>query len=263
MPPTPRPSCCTFGASSPSSTFRNGCRSASPPTIVSLFSSTATASPAVHRPVRSKTGAWRPWIWRRASSAAEMSSPRWCGISASSRLWPRSIVATGFRLVGEPISTSAPGWRVKIDVGHSATKGSEQLPWQYYVASAPEIIVAGEADWDWTGPVEPGDGWQNAVPAPAAAARKLVPDRLPPQNFAAASPGTVVRTTQTGAEQFPARPVVVPAHSHVTLLLQRDAMISAYPALTVSQGNGARIKLSYSEALYDAHRQERRSQPHR
>jgi hypothetical protein len=166
----------------------------------------------------------------------------------------QSTVATGFRLVGEPISTGAPGWRVKIDAGHSATKGSEQIPWQYYVASAPEIIAAGKTDWDWAGLTERGDGWQDAVPAPAAAARQLVADRLPPQSFTPASPGTVVRTTQAGGEGFPARPVVVPAHSQVTLLLKRDAMISAYPALTVSGGKGATIKLRYSEALYDAQR---------
>src|SRR3954468_5603940 len=42
-------------------------------------------------------------------------------------------VATGFRLIGGPISTTVPGWRVTLDPGHRATSGREQLPWQYYV----------------------------------------------------------------------------------------------------------------------------------
>jgi len=49
-------------------------------------------------------------------------------------------LATGFRLTGEGISTGEPGWRVAIDPGHSALKGNSQIDWQYYVASAPEVI---------------------------------------------------------------------------------------------------------------------------
>jgi hypothetical protein len=113
-------------------------------------------------------------------------------------------------------------------------------------------IDANKADWNWAGPAEIGAGWQDAIPAPGAAARTLVADRLPPQSFEPASAGTVVRTTLVGGEVFPARPVVVPAHTTAKLLLRRDAMISAYPDLEVAGGKGARIKLSYSEALYDA-----------
>ena len=91
----------------------------------------------------------------------------------------QQIVATGFRLIGDPVSTSAPGWRVRIDTGHSAVNGKEQISWQYYVASAPEVIDARKAPSDW----------QDAVPAPAAAARTLIADPLPPQLFASAAPG--------------------------------------------------------------------------
>jgi len=163
----------------------------------------------------------------------------------------QEIVATGFRLIGDPISTSAPGWRVKIDAGHAATKGNEQIPWQYYVASAPESIDASQADWDWAGSIERGAGWQDAVPAPAAL-RTLVADLLPAQGYAPAASGTVVRTSLTGGERFPAHAVVVPANSSAKLLVKRDTMISAYSELEVSGGKGAIIKIGYSEALYDA-----------
>ncbi len=160
-------------------------------------------------------------------------------------------VATGFRLIGEPISTTAGGWRVKQDAGRSATSGREQIPWQYYVGSAPETIDAARADWDFAGEQEKGTDWHDATPAPEAAARTLVADKLPPQTFDAAKPGGVVRTSDGRAMYFPERAVTIPPHSAIKLLLRQDVMISAYPELQVSGGAGAEIHLSYSEALYD------------
>jgi hypothetical protein len=43
----------------------------------------------------------------------------------------------------------------------------------------------------------------------------------------------------------------VPAASHGHLLLDRKTLTTAYPQLTVSGGKGAKIRLTYSEALYD------------
>jgi alpha-L-rhamnosidase len=154
----------------------------------------------------------------------------------------QQIVATGFRLVGDPISTSAAGWRVRIDESHAAANPKDQISWQYYVASAPEIIDARQIK---------DENWQDAVPAPAAAARTLIEDPFPPQMFASAAPGKVVRSSLDGGDQFPARPVVIPANTKAKLLVQRDVMISAYPELDVQGGKDATIKVQYGEALYD------------
>jgi alpha-L-rhamnosidase len=161
-------------------------------------------------------------------------------------------VATGFRLVGVPLSTSLPGWRVKIDAGHSAVAGREQIPWQYYAAGAAESIDARDADWDFAAAQE-GLGWQDAVPAPAAAQRSLMEDKLPAQLFSPVDPGTLVRSSLPDA-RFPAQPLEVAAHGNARLLLRQDTMVSAYPELEVAQGAGATIKVCYSEALYDAAR---------
>ena len=158
----------------------------------------------------------------------------------------------GFRLLGGALSTTAPGWRVKIDAGHSATNGRAQVPKRrYYVASAPEVIDAAKADWNWAGPTESG-GWEDAVPAPPSGTRHLIADPLPPQRYSPVASGTVVRSDLAGADAFPHRAVIVPANTRAKILLRRDAMISAYPELDVSGGNGATIKLTYTEALYDA-----------
>ena len=164
-------------------------------------------------------------------------------------------VATGFRLMGGPISTTAPGWRVRLDLGHWATSGHEQLAWQYYVASTPETIEASRADWDFAGDTEAGANWRDAVPAPEAAARTLVLDKLPPQTYEPVKPGRMPRASgidvRGNDQYFPAREMTVPPHSTVKLLIRQDTMISAYPELDVAGGAGAEIQLHYSEALYD------------
>jgi hypothetical protein len=151
-------------------------------------------------------------------------------------------VATGFRLLGAGLSTGESGWRVRIEAGHSAASGREQIPWTYYVASTPEIIDATKPPGEWCEP----------VPAPAAAARTLIEDPLPHQLYVRAAPGRVVRSSIPEGQGFPASPITIPARTEAKLLLRRDAMISAYPLLQVEGGRGARIRLQYGEALYDA-----------
>jgi hypothetical protein len=160
-------------------------------------------------------------------------------------------VATGFRLSGDGISTGDGGWRVKVDAGHSAVTTNQLAP-QYYVAGTPEIIDANKADWTWMGAKESGGDWRDAVPVPAAAARTLIADPLPAQTYMPAAPGSTVRSTLPDARAFPARPVTIPAHSVAKLLLRLDAMISAYSELDVAGGKDAQIRLTYTEALYDA-----------
>ena len=150
-------------------------------------------------------------------------------------------LATGFRLTGAPFGTDTPGWRVRADPRISAISGSELLRPEYYVASAPEVHDARRAVGDW----------RDAKPAPEAAKRILIVDPLPPQRVAPASAGAVVRSS-LGEVAFPKKPVTIPSGASAYLLIRRDAMISAYPELQVSGGRDAEIKVTYSEALYDA-----------
>ncbi len=62
--------------------------------------------------------------------------------------------------------------------------------------------------------------------------------------------GRVVRATgiQSPAD-FPAEQFTVPAHSSVTVLLDYGHLTTAYPSLTVAGGLGAKVRLTYAEAL--------------
>jgi len=74
---------------------------------------------------------------------------------------------------------------------------------------------------------------------------------------APASAGHVVRaSTELPAAskslQFPEAPLDVPANFHLTLLLDRETLTTAYPTLTVAGGKGSQITLRYAEALVDS-----------
>ena len=234
--------------------FVNGKRVASGPSTGTLARwRTSSIDLAPHLRPGANVIAAAVWDFVRKQPEAKPGEP----LPAASALPPQvapiawQSAGLGFRLIGGDISTTAPGWRVKIDAGHSAGNGRAQVPRKrYYVASAPEIIDAAKADWDWAGAKESA-GWQNAVPSPQNTGRALTADPLPSQRYASVAAGSVVRSDLPGAESFPARAITVPANSRAKILLQREAMISAYPELDVSGGRGATIKLTYTEALYD------------
>jgi hypothetical protein len=84
----------------------------------------------------------------------------------------------------------------------------------------------------------------------------LVPDALPHMEYAPTSAGEVVRVgapaeEQPGLSTFPESPLTVRPGTSLHLLLDRKTLTTAYPILTVSGGKGAKIWLTYSEALYD------------
>ena len=99
-----------------------------------------------------------------------------------------------------------------------------------------------------------------------------MPDTLPQMEYATTSAGEAVRTDMFGSAKvvgesgpmpfriqtdrsslaaFPMSAIDIPASKRVTILLDRQTLTTAYPQLTVSGGKGARIKLTYAEALYD------------
>lgn len=149
---------------------------------------------------------------------------------------------TGFYLRAEDSAyaglDSGPGWQVAPDSGHRATSGMAQIDtpdWLgYYVAGAPETIDARQTT----------TGWQAAT---VSSPRDLTPDPLPQMTYRLTDNGRLVR----GEGSFPDAPQVIPAHSHVTLLIRRDNMVAAYPRLRVSGGKDAMIRATYAEALYD------------
>jgi hypothetical protein len=135
-----------------------------------------------------------------------------------------------------------------------------------------EELNGAKYDWQWNDPADTDKAWvpaaspmrENIYPSAARAGLageqvdnywQLVPDELPHMAYSPTDAGTVVRSDEPGARVFPSQPVTIAANRHVHFLLDRKTLTTAYPQLTASGGKGASIRLTYSEALYDAKQQ--------
>ena len=180
------------------------------------------------------------------------------------------------------------GWQVEIEPGQVPIPRVADGSWEYMAAGTGEELDAANFDWSWQQPGA-GSNWvkvasptRESIYATTGQAHSadvtgdnpwgLVPDTLPQMEYATTSAGEAVRTDMFGSAKvvgesgpmpfriqtdrsslaaFPMSAIDIPASKRVTILLDRQTLTTAYPQLTVSGGKGARIKLTYAEALYD------------
>lgn len=178
-------------------------------------------------------------------------------------------------------SISTPnGWQVETDPSRQPLPRNTVTIKQYMAAGPGEELNAAKEDWNWDseeqqanaatdqGPdgnwVKAGDPMRDSIYPGTNHAHSadvtgdnpwgLAPDELPHMTYRPTSAGSIVRTegpVVDAARKFPGKVLAIPAHSHVQLLFDRRTLTTAYPQLTVSEGNSARIRITYSEALYD------------
>lgn len=172
---------------------------------------------------------------------------------------------------GEAQANTDASWEVEQDAGFSFVRRVANGFWFYWAADPPQRLDGAAHDWGWQeAGNSPGSNWVKASDSvresiyPKAGVAKsrafgfgfsrwaLVPDTLPPMEHTPVDPGRVVRSDLAGAESFPGGPVTVPAHRSVKVLLDRGTMVTGYPELKVSGGQGAKVRLGYAEALYDS-----------
>ena len=140
-----------------------------------------------------------------------------------------------------------------------------------------EEIDAVEYDWNWDSAtaaggnwVKPGDPMRDSIFPGTNKAHSadttgdnfwgLMPDELPHMEYSATSPGEIVRAGSPTLRAFPSSQVTgCRRNGHVHIMLDRKTLTTAYPHLTVSGGKGAKIRLTYSEALYDKRQAQGRS----
>jgi alpha-L-rhamnosidase len=137
----------------------------------------------------------------------------------------------------------------------------------YYAAGPGERRDARGWDWAWDRPQSPPERWTAARDVWRGHPRSisegpgwmqspegwlLVPNPLPPLTHEPTQAGAIARVSGAGV---PAGGVVaaltVPAHADVRVLLDRRTLTNAYPAIVVTGGRDARIRVTYAEALFD------------
>ncbi|HEY4661857.1 MAG TPA: alpha-L-rhamnosidase C-terminal domain-containing protein [Terriglobales bacterium] len=133
----------------------------------------------------------------------------------------------------------------------------------YYAAGPGEQLDGRKFDWKWSTGSQSNTAWTKPTSLGRAAPRgttdapnswQLVADPLPPMQFSETEAGRVVRATAIDLPTGnPVSNFTVPAHAKVRILLDNSQLTTAYPALTVSGGEGSTVRFTYSEALVDDH----------
>ena len=141
-----------------------------------------------------------------------------------------------------------------IDAIHPDIRG-------YYAAEPMEKLDAIAFDWAWNGDTRSDGPWARAATIGRSALRgdtdahvnwQLVPDPLPAMETKEVPAGRVVRASGVSMPNgFPSTEFEVPAHTKASILIDNSHLTTGYPVLTVAEGFGSTIKLTYSEALVD------------
>jgi hypothetical protein len=183
------------------------------------------------------------------------------------------------------------GWLVEVEPGQTPLPRSTLSYITYYASGPGEQLDAAKYDWSWNAPSATGSNWvkpgdpmrDSAFPGTNRAHSAdetgdnpwgLVPDYLPHMEYQEtdageiacmglpdASPGQTewkCHKVEKANPDFIPKPfspmglwLKVKPGTHLHILYDRKSLTTAYPQLTVSGGKGAKIRLTYSEALFD------------
>lgn len=175
---------------------------------------------------------------------------------------------TGFVLQGdgpaEQMINSDTSWKVKQNKAYSpvSTDNTERLG-AYMVVGPGDQVDARHFPWGWekiefddthwlsarklvNNPVTHGYGTDNlwTLKPRNIPFMQEVMQRIPTIRRVKGIPQAAEFTTGN-------KPLQIPAHQKVSILLDQQVNTVAYPELIVSQGKGAHIKMTYAESLYD------------
>lgn len=174
---------------------------------------------------------------------------------------------TGFVLQGdterEKIVNTDGSWKVLKNSAYSPCSTDNERRVRNYMVVGPGDRVEGELyPWGWETPDFNDAGWFHprviAHPVPVGHGTDnlwtLAPRNIPLfGEHQQRIPHVRRANTDVVHDDFlkGEKPLLIPAHSQVSILLDQTYNTVAYPELLISKGKGAEIKLTYAEALYD------------
>src|SRR5262249_4956791 len=131
----------------------------------------------------------------------------------------------------------------------------------YMVIGPGDRVDAAKYPWGWEQPGYNDSNWPNAIklttPYPAGTGSdnfwSLAPRSIPLFSEKMQRINTVRRGDIVSGDLLKGdHPVTIPAHQSISVLLDQGFNTVAYPEITLSQGRGSSIKITYAEALYTA-----------
>ena len=178
---------------------------------------------------------------------------------------------TGFVMQGDTASESAVNTDTTWEVQKAEGRGFLPIKFadvpSYYAASPGEMLDGATYDWGWqassagwapaitVGTGEPGR-YPNANPVGTGSGNNrwlLVPDPLPQMEYSETPMGKVVRIEGPARGDDDDSPLRRRAtQKGASILVDRGTMTTGYPELVFGRGKAAVIRLTYSEALFDA-----------
>jgi alpha-L-rhamnosidase len=173
---------------------------------------------------------------------------------------------TAFLLQGdtsaESLANTNESWKVTANGAIQLIPVSMEKLLGYYAAGPGEEVHATQYPWGWEKNDFDDSQWVKAQPIGQAAPRAIQDTRsrwfLVPRNIPLMEekPEHFTRVVRSSGVSIPneflqgQKEVAIPANSRLSILLDQSYLTTAYPELKVTGGKGAKITLTYAEALW-------------
>lgn len=165
------------------------------------------------------------------------------------------------------VNTDTENWKVVRDDAFRLKPVTSKMVFGYYALGSTDSLLSDRYPWGWETAAFDDSKWQRpagvSLADPLYFAYKhgeadggLTPREIPMMEETLERLPTVVRATGIKADAgflSGNNPLVIPANTQATILLDQSHLTTAYPELRVSGGKGSAITIAYAEALYDAH----------
>jgi hypothetical protein len=181
--------------------------------------------------------------------------------------WAQFSIKTAFIVQGnsssEEIVNTDTSWKVIKDQAYSpAPASSKETSGQFVVVGPCDRVDAGLYPWGWETPDYDDHSWLTPKTLDTAHPRgvgtdinwELTPRAIPAMEQMHQRFATVRRISGTALpEGFleGKAALTIPANRKITILFDQEKLTTGYPELLVSGGKGGRLKLTYSESLFD------------
>ena len=182
--------------------------------------------------------------------------------------WAQFTIKTALIVQGnspaEEIVNSDASWKVIKDKAYwPASASSGETSGQFVVVGPCDRVDAALYPWGWETTAYDDSKWLSSSTMDNGHPRgvstdinwELTPRRIPLMELTKQQFGVVRRTS---GENLPdgfleGKSVwTIPANKRITVLLDQKTLTTGYPELTTSKGKGSKIKLTYSESLFDS-----------